>query len=57
MTESRPSEPEAAPKQPLPLKQIDSSDLFENGRSIVIVHSGEQYRLLITRNDKLILQK
>jgi len=36
---------------------VASSDLFEGGRVVVIEHAGQQYRLLITRNDRLILQK
>ena len=38
-------------------RRIDSSDLFRGDRTLVITHAGEQYRLTITRNDKLILQK
>lgn len=54
MTESKP-QPES-PK--LPSKRvIESTDLFQGQRAIVITHSGEEYRLTITRNDKLILQK
>jgi hemin uptake protein HemP len=36
---------------------VASSDLFAGGRVVVIEHAGQQYRLLITRNDRLILQK
>lgn len=38
-------------------RQIDSKDLFGEQRTVFIVHAGEKYRLMITRNDKLILQK
>lgn len=44
-------------KQPQKLPEIHSTDLFRGNRTILIIHSGEQYRLTITRNDKLILQK
>lgn len=36
---------------------IDSGDLFGDSREIFIRHGDEMYRLTITRNDKLILQK
>jgi hemin uptake protein HemP len=34
-----------------------SADLFQGTRTIVITHAGESYRLLLTRNNRLILQK
>jgi len=46
----RPS-PEAAPRM------IRSSDLLQGERQIVIEHEGELYRLQLTRNGRLILQK
>lgn len=36
---------------------IRSEELFAGGRVVLIQHAGEQYRLMITRNDRLILQK
>jgi hemin uptake protein HemP len=36
---------------------ILSEELFAGERVVMIRHAGEQYRLLITRNDRLILQK
>jgi len=36
---------------------LDSRELFRNGNEVVIVHKGEEYRLRITRNEKLILTK
>jgi len=36
---------------------IRSEELFAGERIVLIQHAGEQYRLLITRNDRLILQK
>ena len=36
---------------------IRSEELFAGRRSVVIQHADAQYRLLITRNDRLILQK
>jgi hemin uptake protein HemP len=37
--------------------RVVSSDLFRGGREIVIVHRGQEYRLSITKADKLILTK
>ena len=34
---------------------VSSGDLFRGGREIVIRHAGHEYRLRITRADKLIL--
>jgi hemin uptake protein HemP len=36
---------------------ITSSDLIKDGQEIIILHAGEQYRLRITSNNKLILTK
>lgn len=38
-------------------KTISSAELFGNLREIVILHAGEEYRLRITSNGKLILTK
>jgi hemin uptake protein HemP len=38
-------------------RQIPSSSLFHGRREIVIVHHGQEYRLRITKADKLILTK
>jgi hemin uptake protein HemP len=40
-----------------PAVRIVSSDLFRGRREIVIVHRGQEYRLHITKADKLILTK
>jgi len=37
--------------------RITSSDLFRDRREVVIVHRGTEYRLHITKADKLILTK
>ncbi len=34
-----------------------STELFGTAREVVIAHEGEEYRLCITRNEKLILIK
>ncbi|MCG8450406.1 MAG: hemin uptake protein HemP [Pirellulales bacterium] len=56
MTEPKPT-PQDETSQPRRVREIPSVDLFQGERIVVITHSGEQYRLTITRNDKLILQK
>jgi len=39
------------------IRCIDSRRLLGGGRELVIEHAGEEYRLRLTRNDKLILTK
>lgn len=39
------------------IRRIRSEDLFQGGRILVITHAGTEYRLIKTRNDKLMLQK
>ena len=36
---------------------ISSKDLLKNGQELIITHAGEEYRLRITSNNKLILTK
>ena len=36
---------------------VQSDQLLQGHRELRIVHGGEVYRLLVTRNNKLILQK
>lgn len=38
-------------------KTVTSTALFEGGSEVLILHNGVQYRLRITRQDKLILTK
>lgn len=38
-------------------RQIESAELLHGAREVIIVHAGQSYRLLVTKNDKLILQK
>ncbi|MEX2170629.1 MAG: hemin uptake protein HemP [Pirellulales bacterium] len=42
---------------PAAIRVIPSEDLLRGERQVVILHHGEAYRLLVTRNDKLLLQK
>jgi len=47
---------EPAPRVAGP-RRLDSAALFQRAREIVIVHGGQEYRLRITKADKLILTK
>ncbi len=38
-------------------KGIRSEALLQGEREVVILHNEEMYRLMVTKNDKLILQK
>jgi hemin uptake protein HemP len=44
-----------APRFAIP--RVDSLRLLDGGRELVIQHGAEEYRLRLTRNDKLILTK
>lgn len=46
----------AAPARAV-MPRIDSQRLLAGGRELVIQHGAEEYRLRLTRNDKLILTK
>lgn len=46
------------PVPPRPLPRLRSEDLFRDGENeLLIEHRGECYRLRLTRQDKLILNK
>ncbi|TWT97734.1 Hemin uptake protein hemP [Botrimarina colliarenosi] len=38
-------------------RTVSSADLFGSAKTVLIQHAGEQYRLIVTKNDKLLLQK
>jgi hemin uptake protein HemP len=57
MTESAPTTPPANASPAAEPPRFDSSALFQGSRIVVITHVGETYRLLLTRNNRLILQK
>ncbi len=42
-----------APSKP----RLRSEDLFRSTQELIIEHCGEEYRLKLTRNNKLILNK
>ena len=55
---SPPPPDQASPKPPARLKLWRSEDLFgAAANEIAILHDGEEYRLRITKNNKLILTK
>lgn len=39
------------------LPMLHSNNLFALGREVRIMHAGEEYRLRLTRNNRLILTK
>ena len=39
------------------VREIGSEEIFRGQRTVVITHDGVQYRLHVTRNNKLILHK
>lgn len=48
----------SAANPPIPDRRVMPSDeLFDGQSEVIILHNGEQYRLRITRQDKLILTK
>ena len=47
----------AAPRREAAKPRLKSEDLFRTGSELIIEHRGEEYRLKLTRNDKLILNK
>ena len=53
------SEEPASPAEPQsePAPVIRSEELLRGTREVLIQHAGELYRLRLTRNGKLILQK
>lgn len=55
--ETVPVKPGACPTAAPLIRTINSSDLFSGARTVLIEHAGEQYRLIVTKNGKLLLQK
>ncbi|MCA9117844.1 MAG: hemin uptake protein HemP [Planctomycetaceae bacterium] len=66
-TESQPAEQSAVPDEAgslsaddtpeEPLRTVTSAELLCGQRELLIEHEGEVYRLRVTRNSRLILQK
>ncbi len=57
LASARPQPEAATPDGQSCPRKIESSQIFCDRREVHIVHCGEVYRLTITRNNKLILQK
>jgi hemin uptake protein HemP len=38
-------------------RMISSQDILKGEKQVIIEHRGEQYRLILTKNDKLVLHK
>jgi hemin uptake protein HemP len=56
--ESRGAAPDdGAVVEPPIVRRVESALLFGRGREVIIVHRGQEYRLRITKSDKLILTK
>lgn len=55
-TLSLPSRPHHAQRS-APQPRLKSQDLFRGTHELIIEHQGQEYRLRLTRNDKLILNK
>jgi hemin uptake protein HemP len=60
VTTDTPLDPNLSP-QPVPIslpeREINTRDLMQGQREIVIRHGDEAYRLSVTRSGKLILRK
>ncbi len=59
MSQSKVRQPEEVRQQEptLPSPVLRAEELFRGRREVYIEHDGKQYRLRITRRNKLILQK
>jgi len=40
-----------------PVRRVDVHDLMDGARETILLHQGEEYRLRLTSNGKLILTK
>jgi hemin uptake protein HemP len=58
MSDHKAREPKQRESQERPVSQpIAASTLFQGQQQALIEHEGEIYRLVLTRNNKLLLQK
>jgi hemin uptake protein HemP len=55
MSGDRSEAQKTAGAQPLP--RLDVREVMKDSREVILVHRGQDYRLRITSNDKLILTK
>lgn len=49
--------PIGTPVRTVAQPRLRSQDLFRGTHELIIEHQGQEYRLRLTRNDKLILNK
>lgn len=49
--------PGGCPTAAVLTRTVASADLFGDAKTVLIEHAGEQYRLIVTKNNKLLLQK
>jgi hemin uptake protein HemP len=60
VTTDTPLDPNLSPQPvplPLPEREVNSQELMQGQREIIIRHGEEAYRLSVTRSGKLILRK
>ncbi|MEO8010483.1 MAG: hemin uptake protein HemP [Dokdonella sp.] len=55
--DSVPASSDAGHQRSFSARRIESNRLMSGARELVIEHAGQEYRLRVTRNDKLILTK
>lgn len=56
-TDSWQAPPQASTQARAPKCRIESTALLQGSRELLIAHGSDEYRLRLTRNDKLILTK
>ncbi|TVS17599.1 MAG: hemin uptake protein HemP [Planctomycetaceae bacterium] len=54
---TQPDRPPATDERLASVPTVSSKQLLQGGRELRIIHDGQMYRLQVTRNNKLILQK
>ena len=57
MIDETPEVRAAEPAAGAPMIRLRSTEVFRGRREVVIIHRGQEYRLHITKADKLILTK
>ncbi len=57
MIDETPEVRAAEPAADAPMIRLSSTEVFRGRREVVIIHHGQEYRLHITKADKLILTK
>lgn len=57
MNDPTPKSDDDRPRNVPDLREVNSQELMQGEREIVIRHAGEAYRLSVTRAGKLILRK